>query len=212
MKKILSTAAIGIAGILAAQVSVSGRANMLFPSSSPSWKDIKASGQNTYDQKGKNSVGYNLGISVKVDLPTSLFIMPELYYTSFKNEFYEPNTNTSLEAKSDRLDLPVLLGANVLGKTLGVFIGPVASYNFSAKNDEYLTSPGRFAEKAKNEFTLGYQFGAQAKIKKLIINGRYEGAFTKDQRDFIENVADSYQIVRYDNRPGLLILGLGYEF
>lgn len=212
MKKILSTAAIGIAGILAAQVSVSGRANMLFPTASPSWKDIKASGQNTYDEKGKNSVGYNVGLSVKVDLPSSLFIMPELYYTTFKNEFNDPNTNTALVAKSNRIDLPVLLGTNVLGKSLGAFVGPVASYNFAAKDEEYLTSPGRFAEKAKNEFTLGYQFGAQAKINKLIINARYEGAFTKDQRDFIENVADNYQIIRYDNRPSLLILGIGYSF
>lgn len=212
MKRILSTAAIGIAGILAAQVSVSGRANMLFPTASPSWKDIKASGQNTYDEKGKNSVGYNVGLSVKVDLPSSLFIMPEIYYTTFKNEFNDPNTNTALVAKSNRIDLPVLLGTNVLGKSLGAFVGPVASYNFAAKDEEYLTSPGRFAEKAKNEFTLGYQFGAQAKINKLIINARYEGAFTKDQRDFIENVADNYQIIRYDNRPSLLILGIGYSF
>lgn len=212
MKKIISTTFILIASAASAQLSVSGRANILFPTASSSWKDIKASGQNTYDEKGKNSVGYNVGLSLKVDLPSSLFLMPELYYTSFKNEFTDPNTNTSLEAKSDRLDLPVLLGTNVLGKTLGVFVGPVASYNFSAKNEEYLSSPGRFAEKAKNEFTVGYQFGAQAQIKKLIINARYEGAVTKDQRDFIENVADSYQTIRYDNRPSLLILGLGYSF
>lgn len=208
MKKILSTAAIGIAGILAAQVSVSGRANMLFPSSSPSWKDIKASGQNTYDQKGKNSVGYNLGLSVKVDLPTSFFLMPELYYTTFKNEFTDPTTNTKIEAKSNRVDLPVLIGKNVLGETLGIFVGPVASYNLSADN-QY----NDFKENAKNDFTLGYQFGAQAKLKQLIINARYEGAFTKDQRDFInKNVMGETYTVKYDNRPGLLILGLGYKF
>lgn len=208
MKKILSTAAICIAGILAAQVSVSGRANMLFPSASPSWKDIKASGQNTYDQKGKNSVGYNLGLSVKVDLPTSFFIMPELYYTTFKNEFTDPATNTTIEAKSNRVDLPVLVGTNVLGKSLGIFVGPVASYNLSTDN-QY----NDFKENAKNNFTLGYQFGAQAKIRKIILNARYEGAFTQDQRDFInKNVMGETYTVRYDNRPSLLILGLGYEF
>lgn len=212
MKKIISTILLSIAGIASAQVSVSGKANMLFPTSSASWKDISSRVTDAYNEKGKNNVGFNVGLSAKIDLPTSLFIMPELYYTTFKNEFTDPNTNTSLEAKSDRLDLPVLLGTNVLGKSLGVFVGPVASYNFSAKNEEYLTSPGRFAEKAKNEFTLGYQFGAQAQIKKLIINARYEGAVTKDQRDFIENVADNYHLIRYDNRPSLLILGLGYSF
>lgn len=208
MKKIISTTLILVAAITSAQVSVSGRANMLFPSASPSWKDIKASGQNTYDEKGKNSVGYNFGVSVKVDLPTSLFIMPELYYTTFKNEFTDPATNTAIEAKSNRVDLPVLLGTNVLGKSLGVFVGPVASYNLSTDN-QY----NDFKENAKHNFTLGYQFGAQAKIKKVILNARYEGAFTQDQRDFInKNVAGDTYTVRYDNRPSLLILGLGYSF
>ena len=73
MKKIISTTFILIASAASAQLSVSGRANMLFPTASSSWKDIKASGQNTYDEKGKNSVGYNVGLSLKVDLPSSLF-------------------------------------------------------------------------------------------------------------------------------------------
>lgn len=208
MKKIISTAFILIAGIASAQVSVSGKANMLFPTASSSWKDIKASGQNTYDEKGKNSVGYNVGLSVKVDLPTSFFIMPELYYTTFKTEFTDPTTSTTIEAKSNRVDLPVLLGTNVLGKSLGVFVGPVASYNLS-KDNQY----NDFRENATNNFTLGYQFGAQAKIKKVILNARYEGAFTQDQRDFInKNVMGETYTVRYDNRPNLLILGLGYSF
>ncbi|WP_297982841.1 outer membrane beta-barrel protein [uncultured Chryseobacterium sp.] len=212
MTKILSTALLGLSIFASAQVSVSGKANLLFPTSSSKWKDISSSATNAYENVGKNNVGFNFGLSAKVSLPGSFFIMPEAYYTTFKNEYTDPNTNTTLEAKSNRVDVPVLLGYNLLGESLGAFIGPVASYNFAAKNEEYLTSPGRFAEKAKNEFTIGYQFGVQAKVRKLLVNARYEGAFTKDQRDFIENVADSYSTIRYDNRQSLLILGLGYEF
>lgn len=212
MRKTVSIAMIAISAIASAQISFSGKANLIFPTNSSSWKDISNVATNAYNQKGKNNVGFNVGLSAKVSLPGALFVMPELYYTTFKNEFTEPVTNTTLEAKSNRLDLPVLLGYNLLGESLGVFVGPVASYNFSAKDEEYLNSPDRFAEKAQNEFTVGYQFGAQAKIRKLIVNARYEGAFSKDQRKFIENVADSYRTIRYDNRPSLFMVGVGYQF
>ena len=65
-------------------------------------------------------------------------------------------------------------------------------------------------ENAKNEFTVGYQFGAQVQFQKLIVNARYEGAFTEDQRNFINTTTN--ETIRYDSRPGLFIVGLGYEF
>ncbi len=212
MKKTVSIALVAISTMASAQVALSAKANLLFPTSSASWKHIREAATSAYDERGKNNVGFNVGLSAKISLPGSLFVMPELYYTTFKNEFTDSYTNTTLEAKSNRLDLPVLVGYNLLGETLGVFVGPVASYNLSAKDEDYLNSPNRFAEKAKNEFTVGYQYGAQVQLKQLIINARYEGAITKDQRDFIENVADSYQTIRYDNRPNLFIVGLGYKF
>ncbi len=208
MKKTISLALIAFSVTAFAQVSVSGRANMLFPTSNPTWENISNSAVDAYESEGKNSVGYNFGVSVKVDLPTSLFIQPELYYSTFKNELTDPVTNTTIEAKSNRVDLPVLVGTNVLGESLGVFVGPVASYNLSTDN-QY----NDFRENAKDNFTVGYQFGAQAKISNFILNARYEGAFTNDQREFINNnVSGETYTVKYDNRPSLLILGVGYTF
>ena len=132
--------------------------------------------------------------------------MPEIYYTTLKSEFTLPdNTGTTLEVKSNRVDVPVLLGYNVMGDMLGIFLGPVASYNLASENQF-----NDFKENAKNDFTVGYQFGAQVQLQKFIINGRYEGAFTDDQRDFINN--NTNQTIRYDSRPSMLILGLGYQF
>ncbi len=207
MKKILSIALVGLSTLTFAQISVSGKANLLFPSQEGTWKNFTETVGNAYTEKGKNNVGYNFGLSIKIDTPTSLFIMPELYYTTFKNEFTDSVTNTTIEAKSNRVDLPVLLGWNVLGKSLGVFAGPVASYNLSTEN-QY----NDFKENAKNNFTVGYQLGAQAKLKNLILNARYEGAFTEDQREYVKNSAAGSYTVRYDNRPSLFILGVGYEF
>lgn len=208
MKKLVSAALIGLSVTFSAQVSLAAKANLLFPTGKPTWKNISNSATDAYNSNGKNNTGFNVGLSAKIDLPTSLFIMPELYYTTFKNELTDPVTNTTIEAKSNRVDLPVLVGLNVLGDQLGVFVGPVASYNLSTDN-QY----NDFKENAESNFTVGYQFGAQVKVSKLLINARYEGAFNKDQREFINNnVAGENYTVRYDNRPSLFMVGLGYAF
>ncbi|MFP3596303.1 outer membrane beta-barrel protein [Chryseobacterium sp. SIMBA_029] len=205
MKKVFSIALIGISMFASAQISLAGKANLIFPTGSPTWKNISGTVNNAIENKGSNNVGFNLGLSLRVNLPTSFFLMPELYYTHFKNEFTDPVSNTSFDVKSNRIDLPVLLGHNVLGNTLGVFVGPVASYNLSKDN-----TFNDFKENVKNNFTVGYQFGAQLEIKKLIVNAKYEGAFSKDTRNFINKV--SGEEIRYDNRPNLFMVGLGYKF
>lgn len=205
MTKIFSIVLLAASFSSFAQVKLSAKTNLLFKTDKPTWESIKGSDVTAYNESGKNNVGFNVGLSAKVNLPASLFLMPEIYYTTFKTDFEVPNTNTNIEVKSNRVDLPVLLGYNVLGDNLGLFIGPVASYNLS-KDNQF----NDFKENATKEFTLGYQFGAQVQIQKLIINGRYEGAFTKDQRDFINN--NTNETIRYDSRPSLFMVGLGYQF
>ncbi|MBN8621845.1 PorT family protein [Candidatus Kaistella beijingensis] len=205
MTKIFSIVLLAASFSSFAQVKLAAKTNLLFKTDKPTWESIKGSAVTAYNESGKNNVGFNVGLSAKVNLPASLFLMPEIYYTTFKTDFEVPNTNTNIEVKSNRVDLPVLLGYNVLGDNLGLFIGPVASYNLS-KDNQF----NDFKENATKEFTLGYQFGAQVQIQKLIINGRYEGAFTKDQRDFINN--NTNETIRYDSRPSLFMVGLGYQF
>lgn len=207
MVKIFSIALIALSSAAFGQIKLAAKANVIFQTSSASWKDISGTVANAYDRDGKNAAGFNVGLSAKIDLPTSLFLMPEIYYTTFKNEFNEPNTNVTLEAKYNRVDVPVLVGYKILGDTFGVFVGPVASYNLS-KDNQF----NDFQENATKEFTVGYQFGAQVQYQKIIINARYEGAFSEDQRRFVSNVAGNQTTVRYDNRPSFVSLGLGYEF
>lgn len=209
MKKITSIALLSFSIFASAQISMAGKVNLLFPTGSPSWKNISNSASAALENSGKNNVGFNAGLSMKIGLPTALFVMPEIYYTSFKNEFTDPVSNTTFDVKSNRIDVPVLVGLDLLGDKLGVYVGPVASYNLS-KEDTY----NDFQENAKKQFTVGYQFGAQLEIQKLILSARYEGAFSKDQRDFIRKVAGSEntETIRYDNRANLFMVGLGYKF
>jgi len=203
MKKILSIALIGGSIFASAQISLAGKANIIFPTGSPTWQNIKGTVNQAIEGEGKNNAGFNVGLSLKVGLPTSFFLMPEVYYTNFKNEFTA--ANTTFDIKSSRIDVPVLLGYNLFGNLVGVFVGPVASYNLS-KEDTF----NDFKENARDNFTVGYQFGAQVEISKLILNAKYEGSFSKDSRNFISRV--SGEEIRYDNRPNLFMVGVGYKF
>ena len=208
IKKIISTVLVSASLMSFAQVNFGVKANLLYRSDSPSWTIINNGATTVYNDKGKNSAGYNFGVSAKIDTPLGIFVQPELYYTTFKNKFTDPLTNTTIEAKNNRVDLPVLVGYNVLGKMLGIYAGPVASYNLSTDNQW-----NDFKENATKNFTVGYQFGAQATISKLVLTARYEGAFSKDQREFINNnLVDIQYSVKYDSRPSLLIFGVGYNF
>ena len=205
MKKISSMALLGLSLMGFSQVKIGVKANVLLNTGSSKWSEIKRSVLD-YTDSGSKSAGFNVGLSARVNLPsTPLFIMPEIYYTSFNNSFTERRTKTTLKAKTNRIDVPVLVGVNLISDNLGVFVGPVASYNLAKEN-----TWNNFKENAGNKFTVGYQVGAEARLSNFIINARYEGSFSKDQRDFINN--NISETVRYDNRPSFVVLGIGYEF
>lgn len=212
MKKILSIALLSSAIYASAQISFAAKANVLIPTSSATWKNFKTATTDAVSQKGKNITGFNAGLSMKIDLPTALYVMPEIYYSNFNNEVtvvnYANADQTTIKAKTSRIDVPVLLGYNLLGDMLSAYVGPVASFNL-AKDDNF----ENFVQKVNaKEFTLGYQLGVQSEIKKLILSAKYEGAFSKDQRKFVNTVAGSNQEINYDNRSSLFMLGLGYKF
>ena len=205
MKKLLSISLLCASMIVFSQnIKFGVKANVIYNASKPEWKQLVGAAEQLIADQGKSSVGYNIGMSLKVDLPiTSLFLMPELYYTTFKSS--TNFNNVELTAKSNRVDLPVLLGYNILGDKLGIFAGPVASYNLSTDNQF-----ADFKENATKEFTIGYQLGAQVMISNLILNARYEGAFSKDQREFINSNLN--QTLRYDSRPSLFLIGAVVKF
>lgn len=206
MKKLISTVGVLASVFAYSQVTFGVRANALFNTSSASWDNLKGTFNGAIDSKGDNAAGFNVGLAAKIGSPVGgWFVMPEIYYTSFKNK----NTveGVELEAKSNRIDVPVLVGHNFLLGKLAAFVGPVASYNLSTDK-----TYANFKENAKNEFTVGYQFGAQATLSKFVVNARFEGAFSKDSRNFISTVVGDEREIRYDNRPSMFILGIGYNF
>lgn len=210
MKKLISAVAVFASVAAFSQIQFGVRANLLFNTSSAKWSDLKDAAGSAWESKGKSNTGFNAGLSAKIDLPvTSIFVMPEIYYTSIKNsvEISEAGKSIELEAKNDKIDIPVLIGTDFLAKTISAFVGPVFSYNLSKDNKFE-----GFTESEAKDFTVGYQIGANANLKKFVVNARYEGAFSKDQRKFINTVAGNDAEINYDNRPSYFIVGLGYNF
>ncbi len=204
-KKLISTLAIFLGMMAYSQVTVGLRANALFNTSSAKWKDIESTATSAWESKGENRAGFNIGLAAKIGSPVGgWFVMPEVYYTTFKNTLTVDNV--TVEAKSNRIDVPVLVGHNFLLGKLAAFVGPVASYNLSSEK-----TYNDFKVNAENEFTVGYQFGAQATLSKFVVSARYEGAFSKDTRKVIDIASGDY-VVRYDNRPSMFIVGIGYNF
>lgn len=207
MKKILNTVFICLSATAFAQISFAGKANVLIPTSSATW----SAATTAVNEKGKNITGFNVGLSMKVNLPAALYVMPEIYYTNFSNEATvssDAGASTTIKAKSNRVDVPVLLGYNLLGDMFSAYVGPVASFNLT-KDDDF----GSFVQKVNTkDFTVGYQIGVQSELKKLILSAKYEGAFSKDQRKFVNTIAGANQEINYDNRSSLFMLGLGYKF
>lgn len=212
MRKIASIALVFSAAYFSAQISIAGKVNVLIPTTSASWKNLKTQTATAIEQKGKNITGFNAGLSVKVDLPKDLYVMPEVYYSTFKNEVgvtnFATGDQTVIQARTSRIDVPVLLGYTILGDYLSAFAGPVGSFNL-VKDENY----NSFAQKVNSkEFTVGYQLGFQSEISKIIISAKYEGAFSKDERKYVNIAAGSAQEIQYDNRASLFLLGLGYKF
>ena len=206
MKKTALLVGIILSQSIYSQVKISAKAHLAFPTTSSSWSDIQATIGNTFNEKGENKMGYNVGLSSKIALPAnSFFLMPEVYYTELNNTFTLAKNNTVLEAKTKRIDVPILVGIDLVKEYIGVFAGPVAIFNLNKENWY-----NDFYETSAKKFVLGYQLGAQITIEKIIISGRYEGAFSKEERNFINQ--QTGQNIQYDNSPSTLLLGLGYQF
>lgn len=117
-----------------------------------------------------NNWGYNLGLFGKLEVGP-LFIRPELVYTQLNSEI------NSVQFRTERLDVPVLVGLNILGPVVSVFAGPALHYTI----EDDLKSFGY------DKYNMGYQFGIGLNFNRLGLDLRYERELN-DQNINIDNV------------------------
>lgn len=144
----------------------------------------------------EDRVGYHLGVFLRGKLTDQIYLKPELQYT-VNNSTYELN-GQDLDYNIKKLDLPILLGASVLGP-IHVFGGP--SLQYIVEND---LEDVRLGD-VKNEFTVGLQFGAGIQLGRINADVRYERGISKNRAESIDDG------IRVDSRPNQFILSLGLD-
>ncbi|MGJ8743193.1 porin family protein [Polaribacter sp.] len=153
----------------------------------------------------KGKTGYHAGLWLRLNIPgSSLFVKPELVYTSLENEVvFTPggttakNTNYSFQ----KIDVPVLLGSKVL-KIANIFIGP--SFQYILDSDFDISD---FKDVESEGFTVGVQMGAGVAFGKFGIDIRWERGLSDSESTFFDGTTDR----AFDTRVNQIIIGLSLQ-
>lgn len=149
------------------------------------------------DNKGKGKSGFNVGFYGKLDLGP-IYLSPELVYTRTTSEYPLPYK----EFKMSRIDLPVLVGMNLVGP-LDVFAGP--AFQFIVDNDLKSLS----FDNIEDDFTVGLHIGLGLDLGRLGIDVRYERGVKNNEAEFFD--VDPSDYYRLDTRPEQIMFGLSYS-
>ena len=150
-------------------------------------------------QGSDGKVGYNVGIFGKIAF-SRLYLRPELIYTKTQSAY---NLDGGTKYDISKLDLPVLLGAKIIGP-LHVFAGPAFQYMMSNDLENFSIND------AEKDFTVGLHIGAGVDLGRLGLDVRYERGFSENEAEFVgENVTDISG--RVDSRPSQIIFAVSLK-
>lgn len=155
----------------------------------------------TYQNKGKSSAGYHVGVFKKFNL-TGIYILPELWYVNYKNEF-ENMDNSRVEIQYKRIDVPVSLGTDVF-KIAHVQGGAVLSYYFEDEIDM-----NQVSDIQQDDIALGFQVGAGVSLDKFGFDVRYDFPLGDRETEWVQENNLNFQT---ESSPKLLHLSLSYTF
>lgn len=157
--------------------------------------DFFNSAENAVQSPDKN-MGYHVGVFGK--LGNKVYLRPELVYTSTTSGYNEG------DLKLNKLDVPVLVGLNVIGP-LNIFAGPAFQYILNSKFD------GVTIDNIENDFTVGLNIGAGVSFGKFGLDLRYERGFNENEIKFIDNNLVTLNGDRVDTRPDQILLSLSLK-
>tara|TARA_B100001248_G_scaffold36523_1_gene23395 strand:+ start:413 stop:1081 length:669 start_codon:yes stop_codon:yes gene_type:complete len=157
--------------------------------------------------------GYRVGFYTKIKLLKSLFIQPEIYYSSVSKKYdltfpLDHENFVVDKLKKNRIIVPILIGVDLFDR-FSLFGGPNFNFNdriFFNKNNQNITLENLYD---MSEVYLNY--GLSVKFKKLIIDLRFERGFDKKEIKVVDVIVDDVdQIVKSNDL--LTIITLGYKF
>ena len=133
-----------------------------------------------------------------------IFIQPEVLFNSNKTDYKIGESSVGEVIKNEKyqfLDIPVLMGVKLGPVRLQA--GPVGHYFLNAKSE--LTDFKGYEARFK-QMTWGWQGGLNVGFKRLSLDLRYEGNFSK-QGNHITFFGDQYH---FSDSPARLIVGLNF--
>ena len=124
---------------------------------------------------------------------------PELVYTSTTSGYDEG------DLKLQKLDVPVLVGAKIIGPLHG-FIGPSFQYILNSKFADVTI------DNIENDFTVGLNLGVGVNLGKFGVDLRYERGLSSYEISRIESNLNFPDVDdRVDTRPDQLILSFSVK-
>ena len=157
--------------------------------------------------------GYRFGFYTKLKLFKSLFLQPEIYYSSLNKKYdltfpLDHENFVVDEFEKNRIIVPILIGVDLFDR-FSLFGGPNFNFNnkiFFNENNQSITLENLYD---RAEIYLNY--GLSVKFKKLIIDFRFERGFNDKEIKVVDVIVDDVdQIVKSNNL--LTIITLGYKF
>lgn len=132
------------------------------------------------------------------------FVQPEVMFNSNKTDYKIGESGVGEVIKNEKyqfLDIPVLMGVKLGPVRLQA--GPVSHYFLNSTSE--LTDFAGYEAKFK-QMTWGWQGGLNVGFKRVSLDVRYEGNFSK-QGDHITFFGDQYH---FSDSPARLIVGLNF--
>lgn len=159
--------------------------------------DLTDTGEDILQRNGERKTGYHLGVFYRVSTG-GFYLKPELLYTRTKSS-YDYNAE-SKEYAISKIDLPLLLGMNILGP-VHIFAGP--SFQYLLEND----LQGISLEEVEKDFTIGAQLGLGVQLGGVGVDVRYERGLTENQAEVLD-LNNPEGVRRIDTRPSQFIVSL----
>ena len=147
----------------------------------------------------EGKVGYHVGIYGKLNIGR-LYVRPELVYTRIASGYNVAGNNVYSTSK---LDLPILLGINIIGP-VHIFAGPALQATLKSDFEDLNIND------LESDYTVGANFGVGVNLGRLGIDVRYERGFSENEAQFVSTNVTNIE-GRVDSRPSQVIFSLSFK-
>jgi hypothetical protein len=140
-------------------------------------------------------VGYNLGIWVRKEFSSNMFLQPEIQYTHTKSTYKKFNNEDYI---LNKIEIPILIGFKI-AKIASIFAGPNLQFIIDSSFENIAQS-----DIETDSFSLASHIGVGVDIGKLGLDIRWEKGLSNTKSSIL------YNSINIDSKSNQLICSLKY--